>query len=51
MWRVRVNFLHERQCQARSSERHREPRPSLAPQTGVNFGMILGFPEFTSWTW
>jgi len=23
----------------------------VAPQTGVNFGMIAGFPEFRSWTW
>jgi hypothetical protein len=22
-----------------------------APQTGVNFGMIMGFPEVRSWTW
>jgi len=24
---------------------------AVAPQTSVNFGMILAFPEFMSWTW
>jgi hypothetical protein len=24
---------------------------AVAPQTGVNFGLVVGFPELTSWTW